>query len=183
MATVHSMTGFASARGVCPLGAVTVEIRCVNSRFLDLSVKFPDELRLSEPALREILSKNIGRGKCECRLSLKADPEAAPARLRKESLAALKALQTEVLALEPDAKPLTVSQKFSSIQGSSMPRRLTSRSWMPRLSMSSRKHLRALPQAASVKALRLKPFFSATATKSKRSPGTSPRACRTSWPM
>ncbi len=110
MATVHSMTGFASARGVCPLGAVTVEIRCVNSRFLDLSVKFPDELRLSEQALREVLTKNIGRGKCECRLSLKADPEAAPARLRKESLAALKALQTEVLALEPDAKPLTVSQ-------------------------------------------------------------------------
>jgi len=110
MASVHSMTGFASARGTCPLGAVSVEVRCVNSRFLDLSVKFPDELRAAEPALREVLTKSIGRGKCECRLSLKPDPEAAPSSIRREALAALKNLQSEVLALDPDARPLTVAQ-------------------------------------------------------------------------
>ena len=110
MASVHSMTGFASARGTSPLGAVTVEVRCVNSRFLDLAVKFPDELRAAEPVLRELLTKNIGRGKCECRVSLKLDPEAAPSSIRPEALAALKKLQGEVQALDPDARPLSVSQ-------------------------------------------------------------------------
>jgi uncharacterized protein (TIGR00255 family) len=57
------MTGFASA-----VGAVAVEVRSVNSRFLDLSLRLPDEFRALEPALRDILTSAIRRGKVELRL-------------------------------------------------------------------------------------------------------------------
>ena len=61
--SVYSMTGFASA-----VGAVAVEVRSVNSRFLDLSLRLPDEFRALEPALRDILTSAIRRGKVELRL-------------------------------------------------------------------------------------------------------------------
>ena len=47
-----------------------VEIRSVNSRFLDLAFRLPDELRQAEPALRELLTANLKRGKIELRVSM-----------------------------------------------------------------------------------------------------------------
>ena len=74
---VYSMTGYASAQ----LDASTqgsdsevrtpaarqlgLEIRSVNSRFLDLSFRLPDELRAMEPVLRTLLTKKIKRGKVD----------------------------------------------------------------------------------------------------------------------
>ena len=49
-----------------------VEIRSVNSRFLDLTFRLPDELRQSEPALRELLTGKLKRGKIEMRVSLES---------------------------------------------------------------------------------------------------------------
>ena len=49
-----------------------VEIRSVNSRFLDLTFRLPDELRQSEPALRELLGSKLKRGKIEMRVSLES---------------------------------------------------------------------------------------------------------------
>ena len=47
-----------------------VEIRSVNSRFLDLAFRLPDELRQAEPALRELLTAKLKRGKVEMRVSM-----------------------------------------------------------------------------------------------------------------
>ena len=47
-----------------------VEIRSVNSRFLDLAFRLPDELRQAEPALRELLTAKLKRGKVELRVSM-----------------------------------------------------------------------------------------------------------------
>jgi uncharacterized protein (TIGR00255 family) len=44
-----------------------LEIRSVNSRFLDLTFRLPDELRPFEPALRELLTAKLKRGKVEVR--------------------------------------------------------------------------------------------------------------------
>ena len=49
---------------------IGVEIRSVNSRFLDLAFRLPDELRQLEPALRELLSGKLKRGKVELRVAL-----------------------------------------------------------------------------------------------------------------
>ena len=72
---VYSMTGFATAVAKLPgsdgaAGAVTVDVRSVNGRFLDLSFRLPDELRGLEPALRELLGGALRRGKVEMRVSV-----------------------------------------------------------------------------------------------------------------
>ena len=73
---IHSMTGYAAASREFPFGALGIELRAVNHRYLDIQFRVPDDLRAVEPALRELLNENIGRGKVECRVALTAVPGA-----------------------------------------------------------------------------------------------------------
>ena len=115
------MTGYASAQhGASATGAETdarapqsrrlgLEIRSVNSRFLDLSFRLPDELRAMEPVLRSLLTARLKRGKVEVRAALESDHsntlQDPPARL----LQRLNSLQDSVKAWLPNAAPLTVA--------------------------------------------------------------------------
>ena len=65
---IHSMTGYAVASAELPRGALTLELRSVNSRFLDLQFRVAEELRAAEPLLRELITGRIARGKVDCRL-------------------------------------------------------------------------------------------------------------------
>ena len=65
---LHSMTGYALARRDTPAGAVVLELRSVNSRFLDLQFRVSDELRAGEGLVREALTAQLSRGKLDCRL-------------------------------------------------------------------------------------------------------------------
>jgi len=67
---ILSMTGFAAAAAELPGISLAVELRSVNHRYLDVTLKLPDELRMHEPALRERLASAQKRGKVECRVSL-----------------------------------------------------------------------------------------------------------------
>ena len=70
--SVYSMTGYASlqlstaqAPGDVELSCdngqrLGIEIRSVNSRFLDLAFRLPDEMRQVEPALRDLLTGIFG---------------------------------------------------------------------------------------------------------------------------
>jgi uncharacterized protein (TIGR00255 family) len=112
---VYSMTGYANvgagskdaaaaalhgaAPDVGPDGAgapaLSVEIRSVNGRFLDLSFKLPDEFRTLEPQLRELLTARFKRGKIEMRVASRseADPaDRAPDVAQLDRLAQLEAL-------------------------------------------------------------------------------------------
>ena len=82
---IHSMTGFAVQNR--EVGAVTLhlELRSVNSRYLDLAFRIADDLRQAEPMLREAASRHFARGKVECRLSWRS---------ARSSLAAASALAT-----------------------------------------------------------------------------------------
>ena len=51
---------------------IGIEIRSVNSRFLDLAFRLPDELRQAEPLLRDLLTSKLKRGKVELRVSLES---------------------------------------------------------------------------------------------------------------
>jgi len=73
---IHSMTGYATAAREFPFGTLSVELRSVNHRYLDIQFRLPDDLRAIEPALREMLHSHIGRGKVECRVSFSATPGA-----------------------------------------------------------------------------------------------------------
>lgn len=67
---ILSMTGFAAAAAELPGISLAVELRSVNHRYLDVTLKLPDELRMLEPALRERLAAAQKRGKVECRVAL-----------------------------------------------------------------------------------------------------------------
>jgi uncharacterized protein (TIGR00255 family) len=66
------MTAFARRETATPWGGLVWELRAVNHRYLELSLKLPDELRAIEPAVREQLGKRLGRGKVDCHLRLSA---------------------------------------------------------------------------------------------------------------
>jgi len=68
------MTGYASSAREFPFGALSVELRSVNHRYLDVQFRLPDDLRAVEPALRELLVENVARGKVECRVTFAAVP-------------------------------------------------------------------------------------------------------------
>ena len=69
---IHSMTGYATAASELSFGTLSVEVRSVNHRYLDIQFRLPDDLRAIEPALRELLSEHVHRGKVECRVSFSA---------------------------------------------------------------------------------------------------------------
>ena len=77
---ILSMTGFAAVAAELPGVALAVELRSVNHRYLDLQVRLPDELRALEAALRERFSRELKRGKVECRISLARVGGRAPRR-------------------------------------------------------------------------------------------------------
>lgn len=67
---IFSMTGYAVATAELDVGSLSLELRSVNHRYLDLQLRLPDELRTLEPMLREQISAQISRGKVECRINL-----------------------------------------------------------------------------------------------------------------
>ncbi len=86
-----------------------VEIRSVNSRFLDLAFRLPDELRQAEPALRELLTGKLKRGKVEVRVSLES---ASSGNLRAPSSATLQrlgSLEDSIKSWLPQAAALSVA--------------------------------------------------------------------------
>jgi uncharacterized protein (TIGR00255 family) len=67
---ILSMTGFAAATAELPGISLAAELRSVNHRYLDVTLKLPEELRTMEPLLRERIASVQKRGKVECRVSL-----------------------------------------------------------------------------------------------------------------
>jgi uncharacterized protein (TIGR00255 family) len=104
-----SMTGFAGTSFATPMGQAAIEIRSVNSRFLDLTLKIADDLRAFEPQIRERISARLARGKVECRLSVQRAAAAESTRLNPAALAGLQRLVDEVRQLLPQAAPLAVA--------------------------------------------------------------------------
>lgn len=103
------MTGFAAASHPTPLGSLTVELRTVNSRFLDLSVRVGDELRLFEPLLREAVGAALTRGKVELRLWVQRNGQPQPPMINDEALRSFAALTDRLRAAVPQATPLSVA--------------------------------------------------------------------------
>lgn len=90
------MTGYAVATSEGAAGTLTIEIKSVNSRFLDLQFRINDELRALEPDLRAAIMAAITRGKVEARLSFGRKVAGGTQVLNAALLADLARLQTEV---------------------------------------------------------------------------------------
>ena len=88
---------------------IGIEIRSVNSRFLDLAFRLPDELRQAEPQLRDLLTSKLKRGKVELRVSLEST---SASNLRPPSSGALQRLgsiEDTVKSWLPQAAGLSVA--------------------------------------------------------------------------
>ena len=108
---ILSMTGFAAAAAELPGLSLTVELRSVNHRYLDVALRLPDELRTVEPALRDILGGAIRRGKVDCRISLnRTQQSAAGLAVDAVQIANLAAAASEVTRIVPAAAPLSVHE-------------------------------------------------------------------------
>ena len=103
------MTGYAAASAGSPRGTLSLELRSVNSRYLDLQFRIADELRAHEPALRELIASRVSRGKVDCRLSLAEGTAQARATLNEQAVARLKALASAAQKAFPDSGALRVA--------------------------------------------------------------------------
>ncbi|HEX5373663.1 MAG TPA: YicC/YloC family endoribonuclease [Aquabacterium sp.] len=128
--SVYSMTGYASVVASVPDhvsentedsdtpavsrkgagGSVGAELRSVNSRFLDLSFKLPDEFRALEPAFRDILMATFKRGKIELRLAAQRSTDTAWPQPQPDQLHTLARMEGMVQNWLPKAGALSVNE-------------------------------------------------------------------------
>jgi uncharacterized protein (TIGR00255 family) len=138
------MTGYASAtagagataetgtiaegQSTRPAGAisasVTVELRSVNGRFLDLNFRMPDEFRSLEPALRDLLLGALRRGKIELRINTRTESDTAWPQPQPDQLSRLGRIEGTVQSWLPKAQPLSVHEVLQWCKGGGMPDRL-----------------------------------------------------------
>ena len=135
--SVYSMTGYASASaGAARQGdggsaeaagagaVVSAELRSVNGRFLDLSLRLPDELRALEPALRELVAAAVKRGKVELRITSQRDADAGLPTPGAEQLNRLSRIEASVQGWLPKAAPLSVNEVLQWCRGGAATERL-----------------------------------------------------------
>ena len=105
------MTGYAVVKRETGAGTLTLELKSVNSRFLDLQFRVNDELRALEPALREAIMARIHRGKVECRLSFgRKSASGTTQNLNAALIASLVDMQQEIRRHFADARQLSVNE-------------------------------------------------------------------------
>jgi uncharacterized protein (TIGR00255 family) len=137
---VYSMTGYASATtgalsvkettshtknsqsedlSVATNTMITVELRSVNGRFLDLGFRVPDEMRSLEPKLRELISATVRRGKVELRLAINSASDVVFKHPSVEQLQQLAQVQAVIQNHLPSAFGLSVCEVLQWAKGSS----------------------------------------------------------------
>lgn len=141
---VYSMTGYASATAgaqsatestgateaaatrpsTSAAASVTVELRSVNGRFLDLGFRLPDEFRSLEPALRDLLTGAFRRGKIELRLNTKTEADTAWPNPQPEQMNRLSRLESTIQGWLPKAQPLSVHEVMQWCKGGTPAERL-----------------------------------------------------------
>ena len=94
---IYSMTGYAVQMRDIGRGILHLELRTVNSRYLDMNFRIAEEVRIVEPGLREMISGRLNRGKVDCRLNLLPSTTAPrETSLNRALLQQLAALQSDV---------------------------------------------------------------------------------------
>lgn len=108
---VRSMTAYATTSVETVAGTLTIELKSVNSRFLDLQFRMNDEFRAYEPFFREAIMANVKRGKVECRLSFaRSTQEASTLTLNQSLLKELLKLQHEIHHQSSEANVMTINE-------------------------------------------------------------------------
>ena len=108
---ILSMTGYAILTRELSGNSLSLELKSVNGRFLDIQFRLPEDMRPTEPALRELITGKVTRGKVECRIATSATTGTAPQLEPNPALlGALAELDRKVRAVMPDSPPLRVGE-------------------------------------------------------------------------
>ncbi len=108
---IYSMTGYGALSQELAQGTLNLELKTVNSRYLDIQFRIVDELRGLEPSLRELIGARLARGKVDCRLGFSAAVSAESlAHLHSGLLKQLLVLDKTVREYAPQATPLSVAE-------------------------------------------------------------------------
>lgn len=105
-----SMTGFAALEQSLENATLLLELRAVNSRYLDLHFKLDEHLRSLEPSIRELISAQLSRGKIECKVNLIHRTQSNQVTQLDEALIQqLVAMQAKAKVYFPQSRELSVS--------------------------------------------------------------------------
>ena len=110
---IRSMTAFGNARADLEQGSLALELRSVNSRYLDLYFRLPDELRHAETPLRELLTASLSRGKVEVRASYTRNAGTELARLDPAWLQHLAEQLQAARSVLPEVAPPRLAELFN----------------------------------------------------------------------
>lgn len=92
---IRSMTAYGMAEAQLPFGWLSIELRAVNHRYLDLSLRVADECRALEPMLREQIGAKVQRGKLDCTLRFRDSAEGGEYSINQAALDRLGELATQ----------------------------------------------------------------------------------------
>lgn len=106
---ILSMTGYATASKELDSSSLTLELRAVNHRYLDIQLRMPDDLRGFEGSLREAIAASVQRGKVECRINQSLRSARSGVALNRDLLRQLDEWSREVQSVLPDARGLSVA--------------------------------------------------------------------------
>lgn len=101
---IRSMTAFASVEGASDLGTLSCELRTVNHRYLEPSLRLPEELRPFEPALRERIASRLSRGKIDVSVRLRGDHGSQGLEIDEKVVQRLSALHMELAKQFPGTR-------------------------------------------------------------------------------
>lgn len=108
---IFSMTGFAAQEHQTETATLMLELRAVNSRYLDLHFKLDDAFKAFELPIRERIGKHLSRGKVECKLSLVQRTKSQQTMLLDaDVLKQLAHLQQDALAIFPHSATLSMAE-------------------------------------------------------------------------
>jgi len=106
----YSMTGFAALEQPIEGATLLLELRAVNSRYLDLHFKLDETLKSFEPQIRELIGAQLSRGKVECKINLIQRTQSAQApQLDEQVMQQLADMQIKTQLFFPQSRALSVA--------------------------------------------------------------------------
>ena len=149
---ILSMTAFGAARIENEHGTLSIEVRSINNRYLDLNLRLPDDLRFAENRIREQIGRYITRGKVEFRVGFTLARSALPQALDTEILTSIARQLEQARQFIPDtpAPPLA-----SLLQGESEKNGLDPALWLPMCEQATDQALTELQNARQREGTRL----------------------------
>ncbi len=159
---LYSMTGYAevsiAVEGARPPLAVRLELRSVNSRFLDLVFRLPDELRASEASVRALLTQQLRRGKVECRINLD-QAQSAQALPNLQQVEPTLLAEAALLKRAPHLRSLSVADVWRLSAAQQQPSHLDPAMLIQATQQAAEAALKGLQSARSAEGERLRTFL------------------------